>query len=88
LRGQVIRSGGGIPYSGFAEFEQSILTLQRDHDLADQLGSNGFDYVKSNYEWSVVIQKFENTLTLATNNFNKRRRSSTQLQLLQNPLGH
>jgi glycosyltransferase involved in cell wall biosynthesis len=73
LRGQAMRSGGAIPYEGFAEFEASVLCLLDNPELADQMGIAGDVDVKENYEWDVVVQGFENTLALATEQFNKRR---------------
>jgi glycosyltransferase involved in cell wall biosynthesis len=73
LRGQALRSGGAIPYEGFAEFETAVEMLLDDEDLGDTLGSAGFDYVKRNYDWSTVMTKFEKALNEAQIKFNQRR---------------
>ena len=48
LRGQAMRSGGAIPYEGYAEFEQAVMILLDDPALADQMGRNGRAYVERN----------------------------------------
>jgi glycosyltransferase involved in cell wall biosynthesis len=73
LKGQAIRSGGAIPYEGFAEFEAAVLFLLQNPDLAERMGIAGDNYVKANYDWDVVIQGFEETLVLASELFSKRR---------------
>ena len=37
LRGQAMRSGGAIPYEGFAEFEASVDFLLQRPEVADQI---------------------------------------------------
>jgi glycosyltransferase involved in cell wall biosynthesis len=73
LKGQAIRSGGAIPYEGFAEFEAAVVFLLQNPELADQMGIAGDNYVKANYDWDVVMQGFEETLVLAAEQFNTRR---------------
>jgi glycosyltransferase involved in cell wall biosynthesis len=73
LRGQAMRSGGAIPYEGFAEFEASVHLLLADVDLAHRMGNAGDEYVRANYDWDVVMQGFEEVLNRANENFQKRR---------------
>ncbi len=73
LRGQALRSGGAIPYEGFASFENSLNFLLENPEVADQLGQNGFEYVESQYDWDVVLEKFEETAELAIERFRSRR---------------
>ena len=80
LRGQAMRSNGAIPYEGFAEFEASVNYLLVNRDAGDQMGRNGLDYVKNNYEWNVVLQRFEETIALAQQRFSERRLVTTPLQ--------
>lgn len=77
LRGQAIRSGGAIPYEGFAEFEGSVNYLLAHPDVAEQMGAAGFEYVKNNYDWEVVLARFEETLEMAKANYAKRRLKTT-----------
>jgi glycosyltransferase involved in cell wall biosynthesis len=72
LRGQAMRSSGAIPYEGYAEFEQAVMMLLEDSDLADELGRNGRKYVEDTYEWSRVLKGFEESLAIAQERFQKR----------------
>jgi glycosyltransferase involved in cell wall biosynthesis len=72
LRGQAMRSGGAIPYEGYAEFEQAVVMLMEDSALADKLGVNGRRYVEEHYEWAKVLQGVERSLELAKVQFAKR----------------
>lgn len=62
LVGQARRSGGAIPYWGFAEFEASIDTLLGDPNLAMALGEAGRRYVEERYDWNVVLERYEELL--------------------------
>ena len=73
LTGQARRSEGGLPYNGFAEFEECLLRLLNDSSLADELGANGRRYVLNNYDWDVVIKRFEETVELAHQRFRERK---------------
>jgi glycosyltransferase involved in cell wall biosynthesis len=72
LRGQAIRSNGAIPYEGYAEFEQAVMMLLEDPDLADEMGASGRSYVEQQYEWKNVISNVESTLEIAKAQFKKR----------------
>jgi glycosyltransferase involved in cell wall biosynthesis len=62
LRGQAQRSGGAIPYEGFAELEAGIDLLVGDRALGDALGRAGRRYVESRYGWEVVLDRYEAVL--------------------------
>src|SRR5204863_2585631 len=51
LLGQARRSGGGLPYQGFAEFEAAVDMLVGDPSLCRELGENGRRFVEERYEW-------------------------------------
>lgn len=72
LRGQAMRSTGAIPYEGYAEFEQAVMMLLEDPELANELGRNGREYVEKTYEWSNVLKGFEESLEIAQQQFQKR----------------
>jgi glycosyltransferase involved in cell wall biosynthesis len=72
LRGQALRSGGAIPYEGYAEFEQAAMMLLENPELANEMGINGRKYVEQQYEWSNVISNVETTLELAKAQFRER----------------
>ena len=73
LTGQARRSEGGLPYSGFAEFEGCLLRLMNDPALATELGTNGRRYVLKNYSWDVVIDRVEETIAIAQERFQQRK---------------
>ena len=62
LRGQVERSGGGIPYEGFAQLEAAIDLLRGDPALRAAMGGAGRRYVESRYGWDVVLDRYEAVL--------------------------
>lgn len=62
LLGQALRSGGAIPYRGFAEFEAAVDLLLETPSLARSLGEAGRRYVESRYDWSVLLDTYESLL--------------------------
>ncbi len=59
LVGQVRRSGGGIAYTGFAEFETAVEELLARPALGRALGAAGRAYVERLYDWDVVLDSYE-----------------------------
>jgi glycosyltransferase involved in cell wall biosynthesis len=74
LTGQCLRSQGGLPYNGFAEFEGCVRRILHDPGLATELGANGHDYVDKNYSWGIVMERFEHGLELGRRSFVSKRR--------------
>jgi glycosyltransferase involved in cell wall biosynthesis len=62
LVGQVRRSGGGVWYTGFAEFEAAIDLLAGTPGLGDALGRAGRAHVEREYRWDVVLPRYETLL--------------------------
>jgi glycosyltransferase involved in cell wall biosynthesis len=62
LAGQAERSGGAIPYRGYAEFEAAVDLLVAEPGLAVALGRRGRAYVEQNYAWEVVMGRYERLL--------------------------
>ena len=62
LTGQARRSGGGIPYTGFAEFEAAVEILAEDGGLGRSLGLAGRRYVEDRYDWEHVLDRYERQL--------------------------
>jgi glycosyltransferase involved in cell wall biosynthesis len=62
MAGHARRSGGAVPYSGFAEFEAAVGMLTDEPGLADELGRRGRAYVERNYAWPVVLERYERLL--------------------------
>ena len=65
LAGQCRRSGGGIPYRGFAEFEAAVELLEGDPGLRERLGRAGRRYVEARYAWDTVLDHYEGLLASA-----------------------
>jgi glycosyltransferase involved in cell wall biosynthesis len=55
---QVARSGGGLAYGNFRDFEWALLHLMQHPEAADELGRNGLQYYTDNYLWSNIIPRF------------------------------
>ncbi len=72
LRGQATRSTGAIPYEGYAQFEQAVMMLVENPDLANEMGRNGRKYVEDTYEWNHVLRGFEESLATAQQRFAER----------------
>lgn len=72
LYGQAVRSGGAIPYRGFAEFEAALQRLLDDPELAAAMGRSGRAYVEANYAWDQVIARVEETIADAQQAFGQR----------------
>jgi glycosyltransferase involved in cell wall biosynthesis len=58
LRGQCLRSNGGLYYEHFGEFEAVLDRLLHDNDLAHRLGQHGHDYFERHYSWPVIERKY------------------------------
>ncbi|HTL83604.1 MAG TPA: glycosyltransferase family 4 protein [Acidimicrobiia bacterium] len=62
LRGHALRSGAAIPYEGFAEFAAGVELLLEDPARADAMGAAGRAYVEREYDWEVVLDRYERLL--------------------------
>jgi glycosyltransferase involved in cell wall biosynthesis len=65
LRGQARRSGGALPYRGYAEFEAALDMLRADASLRRTLGERGRAYVEQRYRWDDVLDHAERLFALA-----------------------
>ncbi|MBN2207137.1 MAG: glycosyltransferase family 4 protein, partial [Candidatus Aminicenantes bacterium] len=59
LRGQTLRSGGGLYYYSYAEFCEALDFMLDNPGIADALGRTGRDYLAQNFEWTHVIAGVE-----------------------------
>ena len=57
LKGQCIRSGGGLFYSNYPEFAGALLRLHADPGLRESLGRQGEAYVRQEYDPDAVTAK-------------------------------
>jgi|GEM_PF-5531937 len=58
LQGQCIRSGGGIWYDNYGEFEAILNRITEDKELVDQMVRSGYQYVKNVYSREKVLERF------------------------------
>lgn len=58
LVGHCLRSNGGLWYSNYGEFRESLRRLLPDAGLRRALGEQGREYVTRNYRWPVVEQAY------------------------------
>lgn len=58
LRGQVIRSNGGLYYETFEEFAEALYTLEGTGPLGPVLGRNGREFFRRHYTWPVIERKY------------------------------
>jgi glycosyltransferase involved in cell wall biosynthesis len=65
LRGQCLRSNGGLWYSSYEEFKEAMELLLKRTDLAERLGEQGHAFVLNNCIWPLVDQKYLDLLSSA-----------------------
>jgi glycosyltransferase involved in cell wall biosynthesis len=58
LKGQCIRSNGGLYYENLAEFIATLEALEQNRWLAGTLGRNGRQFFKDQYDWPVIERKY------------------------------
>jgi glycosyltransferase involved in cell wall biosynthesis len=61
-RGHCARSGGGLWFDGYAEFEAIIDRLVRDDELRALLARRGAEYVERSYRWPDIARRYETFL--------------------------
>ncbi len=60
--GLVRRSGGGVVYSTFSEFDAGLRVLLADDRLRGSLAAQGRRFVEDDYEWSAVLDRYEDLI--------------------------
>jgi glycosyltransferase involved in cell wall biosynthesis len=58
LRGQSIRSNGGLYYDSFEEFAEALYALEAAGPLGAVLGQNGREFFRRHYTWPVIEKKY------------------------------
>lgn len=66
LDGHARRSGGAIPFRGYAEFEAAVDLVTSDPALAAGLGRAGRRYVEERFAWDAVLDRYEELLARVT----------------------
>lgn len=63
LRGQCLRSNGGLYYENYYDFREALSVLEQDAELRSGLGRNGRRYFHENYRWEVIEAKYNRLLS-------------------------
>jgi glycosyltransferase involved in cell wall biosynthesis len=58
LKGQCLRSNGGLFYENYPEFREGLSLLLGSPRLRQTLGENGRRYFEENYRWGVIEKKY------------------------------
>lgn len=58
LKQHCLKGKSGLFYSNYQEFEEALNLLLKDTKLRRVMGENGLEYVRENYSWPVVIEKY------------------------------
>lgn len=58
-RNFVSESNGGLYFSNYFEFEACTDYIINNSNTAWHMGSNGKDYVKRNFDWDVIVDKYK-----------------------------
>jgi glycosyltransferase involved in cell wall biosynthesis len=58
LKGQCIRSNGGLYYENASEFIGTLDALEQNRWLAGSLGRNGRQFFRDHYDWPVIERKY------------------------------
>ena len=69
LSGHAYRSGAAIPYRNGLEFETALRALRADPDRVNAMGEAGRAYVQREYDWDVVLERYESLLRAVTKEF-------------------
>lgn len=58
LRGQCVRSNGGLYYENFDEFAEALYALEAAGPIGAVLGRNGREFFRRHYTWPVIDRKY------------------------------
>jgi glycosyltransferase involved in cell wall biosynthesis len=58
LKGQCLRSNGGLFYENYPEFKEALKLLLSSSKLRQAMGRNGQKYFEENYTWEVIENKY------------------------------
>ncbi len=63
LKGQCLRSNGGLFYESYNEFKEALKLLLSLPKLRKAMGMNGQEYFNQNYTWEVIEKKYLSLLS-------------------------
>lgn len=58
LREHCTKSNAGLYYENFFEFERALDLILANDSVYEEMARNGLKYIKENYEWNAIIEKF------------------------------
>jgi glycosyltransferase involved in cell wall biosynthesis len=58
LKGQCLRSSGGLYYRNYREFERCMDYMLQNASALEELGRRGNAYVVANYHWDIIGKKY------------------------------
>lgn len=59
LMGHCTRSNGGLWYDSYNLFAKTVRYLNENPSMRKELGRMGYQYVKENYDWNLIIEKYK-----------------------------
>ena len=62
LRGQCVRSNGGLCYRNATEFAAMLQALEQNRWLSGTLGKSGRQHFRDHYDWRVIERKYHELL--------------------------
>ncbi len=62
LKGQVIRSGGGLYFDSYKDFIYCTRYMLKNRNILKQMGMNGYNYIRQNYSWKKVMEDYQEML--------------------------
>jgi glycosyltransferase involved in cell wall biosynthesis len=74
------RSGGGLAFGGFGQFEAAIDRLAGDAAFASLLGARGLAYVEDRFRWPAVVDRYARFVEIVAGRGGLRRRPSSGLR--------
>ena len=60
------KSNAGLYYQDRDEFIECTNLLLADDKLRERMGRNGREYVRRNYRWDVIMQKYDRLMAALT----------------------
>lgn len=57
-RNFVVESNGGLYFDNYLEFEACVNFVLKNEMVAEKMGENGKKYVEKHFEWSVIVEKY------------------------------
>ncbi len=61
-RGHCVRSNGGLYFTNYPEFEETLSWLLQNEQLRRGMASAGRRYVLANYQWNVVVERYKTAI--------------------------